>query len=146
MKITKRQLKKIIREAIISEQVGSGLMFAIPDYSQLADTGIDPEFPDAGEFSQNEFENLIKWELVPVKDADEAVQMAVDLYGVKPGRRNPSGHYNPKSGILYPNLRAIQDGYPLSMLTVARESDLTEELYHAAPQDYRYRPWSEVSR
>ena len=146
MKITKRQLKKIIREAIISEQVGSRLMFAIPDYSQLADTGINPEFPDAGEFPQNEFENLIKWELVPVNSADEAVQMAIDLYGVKPGRRNPSGHYNPKTGILYPNLRMIQDGLPLTMLSVAREGDLTEALYNAAPQEYIYRSWSEVSK
>tara|TARA_B100000282_G_scaffold24824_2_gene16267 strand:+ start:828 stop:1268 length:441 start_codon:yes stop_codon:yes gene_type:complete len=146
MKITKRQLKKIIREAIILEQAGSGLMFAIPDYSQLADTGIDPEFPDAGEFPQNEFENLIKWELVPVSSADEAVKMAVDLYDVKPDRRLPSGHYNPKSGILYPQLGKIMNGFGLSLLSVARESDLTEALYNAAPQDYIYRSWSEVSK
>ena len=144
MKVTKRQLKKIIREAIILEQAGSGLMFAIPDYSQLADTGIDPEFPDA-EFPQNEFENLIKWKLVPVKSADEAVQMAVDLYGAQPDRRS-GGHYNPKSGILYPNLRKIQSGYGISLLSVGRESDLTEQLYHAAPQDFKYRSWSEVSK
>ncbi len=145
MKITKRQLKKIIREAIILEQAGSGLMFAIPDYSQLADTGIDPEFPDAGEFPQNEFENLIKWKLVPVKSADEAVQMAADLYDAQPDRRS-GGHYNPKSGILYPNLRKIQSGYGITLMSVRREGDLREELYNAAPQDYIYRSWSEVSK
>jgi len=40
----------------------------------------------------------------------------------------------------------IQDGLPLTMLSVAREGDLTEALYNAAPQEYIYRSWSEVSK